>query len=204
MTCGDVIGPNEVVRLTADLEPCSDLYALTVRDHSRLILNGYTVRCPGDNFSNGILMSGTNAWLEGPGIVRNCDSGVLVEGDDNIISRVTVRNNMDGIVVESDDNRLSRINAWNNGEDGIFIDDGSDDNRLSNIRAWRNKNDGIVIQSDDNRLFRIRSTSNGDDGIQLFGDDNTVRRCIAARNGEDNISIDDDASGNRVSCYRYR
>lgn len=97
--CGAVITAN--VTLAADVGPCTGDGIRVAADGVKVNLNGFTIN--GRNSRNetttdqiGVRLTGVrNVVVQGPGVVKNFDAGVAIDGGQaNTVKGLTVRNNV--------------------------------------------------------------------------------------------------------------
>ena len=179
--CGDTISKNAI--LTANL-PCKVSPALIVKGPATLDLNGHTVSCTNDEYSQGIAINGKGATIKN-GIVSGCTYGIqnagaakvgsvlikdiIAIGNDvnsidlygnnnkihNATVTVTATNYSYGITVYGDSNQVKDCYL---SRSGIYLD-GRNNAAISNI-----------VEDMDNTCLRS-------DGGGSVIKDNTFRRC---------------------------
>jgi parallel beta-helix repeat protein len=197
VSCGDVIGPNQVVSLTRDLGPCpAGPAALTVVGPATLDLNGFAVTCvpARSGRPTGIVAVGRRATVRN-GSVQGCGTGVEVLGEGaHRIEGVTAAltddgGGGDGFVVESDGNRLLGNAAVQNGGNGFRVVV-ADRNRLTGNVAFFNDRAGFEVQIGvGNVLQDNRASDNAIMGFHIDagpfspgGGRNTVKRNTSTGN----------------------
>jgi hypothetical protein len=200
VNCGDAIGPNKTVTLTADLT-CSTNPALTVIGPATLNMNGHTVSCiqPDTIGLDGIVLEGEGAVLKN-GEVKDCaNSGVSLRGvGRHKVTQVSFRvgggvgfiGNGVGFDVQSDANQCVHCMATNPHTWGFYLFPGSDDNTFLFSQAIGsgfegNAGGGFGVDGGNrNRFISCIATGNLADGFAVFaGQENSFILSSATGNG---------------------
>jgi parallel beta-helix repeat protein len=201
--CGDVIGPDQRVKLQEDLD-CSGIdpdlgmeAALTVVGPAKLQLNGHTIIGNGD--MDGIVVEGEKARIR-RGTVTGCFNGVVVEGEGRhkILKVKAKENKMDGFLVISNNNKLTLNKAVDNQSDGFEVF--GDENWLVNNKAKQSGDEGFELKGDRNKFYNNRAVANQQDSIEIDGDENRIAHNFAKNDVDDGIVI----NGNRNYIYKNK
>jgi parallel beta-helix repeat protein len=127
-----------------------------VADNVSVNLNGFTVDCPEDG--DGVVVDASNVVVRN-GTVRNCDYGVFLTGDNNLVASMKLAKNGYGV---------------------LFL--GGEHNRFVGNRVSSNQL-GIQVNDDDNTVLFNISVRN-EFGISLDAQSNLVSANIAIFNSE--------------------
>jgi len=140
-------------------------------------------------FDHGVEAEGVSqSRFSGLQIVNCADTGIEVEGDDNVIEgNVITGCGSEGIEVEGEGNLVSLNRTENGGGFGIVVD--GEENVVSRNLSQRNAFDGIVVGGEENIVDRNRSKYNGLEGYFIDGEEHTVTLNIAEGNGTDGFTV---------------
>jgi parallel beta-helix repeat protein len=187
--CGDVIGPNETVTLTGNLNNCPPgAPALTVIGPATLDLNDFSVSClpSGNTTAKGIVVVGKRARVRN-GVVRRCANGIALLGEGS--------HRVDGVMAD-------RSDAGTTTDTGSGFRVVSDNNRIETSTAIESTTFGFFISGDKNRLKKNLSILNRETGfLALFTERNVFQENVANDNGANGFSID---NGSRNSLVKNR
>lgn len=191
VTCGSVVGPNQVVALDADLQCTRATGGITVVGPATLDLGGSTVTCAAETErATGIVLAGKRATVRN-GAVTGCKAGIEVGGDGHHrIEQVAVTTNVEaGFRITSAANKL-RGNTAAGTTGGVDFVVRSDRNLLEgNTTAAAGLTPsplGFHVIGNENRL---RGNSAADHQTRGFHvafpfQHNVLLRNTASRNGE--------------------
>jgi parallel beta-helix repeat protein len=201
--CGAVLGPAGTFVLEADLGPCAESPALTVRS-ATLDMAGFAVSCASSNTGTGVLVDGKKAAVSN-GIVTGCGVGFEVQGVKNTLSENHAIGNLGGgFVIFDAKHRLTNNEAALN---SIGFGIAGSKNTLTENVAENNEVAGFgIVFGEKNRLVGNRAQGNGSesfpdegDGFQIFDDRTLLADNTAAGNRGVGFLIGSDknrASGN--------
>lgn len=202
ITCGDVVGPNDVVVLDRDLGPCPRT-ALTVNSGT-LDLNGFTVTCaeagPGEGYT-GVFVTGRRSQVRG-GTIRGCDGAVVLSGVGSRIEGVTAERY---VLISGRSHHITTSSAAGFGVSGrghildenmgcFSVDEGSTRILLSNNLATGCRN-GFDIRGRGNRLSANTATDNSLNGFSL-----TAGGTLIGNSAKSNAQYGIYCGGNNGKC----
>ena len=217
LTCGDTIGPNEVVILTHDLScPGGGDPAVTVESGAILNLFNHTIDCV-DKDRIGIRVVGSGSIVQ-YGIVRRCSVAVQIDGvageGGHIVTKITADANRTGFLVNSSDNELQYTKTLNTGQFPYIVlgarntllgnlleneprgfNVSGEDHTLSKNQAISSGGNGFSIDGQRFRLSENLAKGNATDGFTLEGEDHVILENTASHNGSHGFIIESDASG---------
>ena len=223
--CGDTIGPNETVTLTADIGPCTDSVsaALTIIGPAKVDLNGHQIQCDSTSPSNGVDVLGSGAYVSG-GSIRGCDayslrvggtgkhsvtsiaikggvdSGkgveVLTGSDLNRLTDIVVTNSGTGFHIFGNKGKLSGLTASSSDDEGIILEGSS--NKVTRMTAVNSTKEGIIVNGSNNKIQDCEAVTSGNGGIVLNGANNSLKDCSAIRGLGDGFEVN--GAGNSISA----
>lgn len=141
---------------------CDNSPALILRGPVTLNMRGREVRC-NSNLNDGIVLEDERARLNGPGLIRNCDEGVKLEGmgRHRVESGVVVETSAVGVRASSPSNVIEG-NTFERNAIGVFVDSGDNNRILRNI--FQRNGQGIVDAGNGGRMTS-NFVDNSDFGI---------------------------------------
>ena len=191
LPCGHTVTADTV--LDADVGPCTGT-AIVLVGPAKLDLAGHAIVGDAQAPDHCVRIEGTGARLEN-GVVRSCQSGVLVEGDGQhtIAGVLSTGHAVSGFRVNSDRNLLSGTTAIDNAGQGFRIRGSR--NRLEGCAASGNAT-GFSSTGERNRL--IGNTASGN-ATGFFIDELSSEHRL-----DQNLALHNDGRGFRVESGGHR
>ena len=187
--CGDTIGPKppNVVRLQADIGPCTTEPALTIIGPITVDLKDFTIWCE-DGTTNGIVLEGSRAVIK-RGTISGCLTGVTINGGERqVLNRITVQDSTaDGVVVNSNKARITRSTATGSALVGFRI---RGNNSVARTNTAIGNAQGFLDEGTANKLISNTALGNTDDSFVTEG-----IRILATRDSRLMESHPDDNTG---------
>ena len=193
VSCGDMITSDTSLFTDLDCSGHSGGAAITLQEGANLNMNGKKII--GNSGINCIEITGDGVKVR-EGTVTQCDYGIRVRSDRNMITsvRVSDSDNM-GLRIDGNENIITSVKISNSNDIGLRIN--GNGNMITSVKVSDSNDNGVRINGDGNRITSAKVSGSDDRGIRIDGNENLLIWSTVTHSHTQGIKING-GNGNKV------